>query len=309
MKELFLEYLSALIGNLLRRSAISEKVRLGIGRIEAREIVDKKLTESEFQVFSQFGEDGIIEKIIQTIDPIDTRFVEFGVEDYTESNTRFLLQHRNWKGLIIDGSRRNIRRIRKSELYWKYYLRARQEFVTAENINGILEQEGFTGQIGLLSIDVDGNDYWIWKSIEVIIPSIVVVEYNSLWGSQLQLTTPYSSTFNRTKAHFSNQYFGASAEALTALGRSKGYKLVHGNREGTNLFFVHERHSEIQEIAVSGAHRPIGSRQARDRRGRLTFEDPISSLDGISEMPLVDPSSGDVRPIREILTSQRNDEP
>src|SRR3984885_12862656 len=138
---------------------------------------------TEFQVFSQFGDDGIIQYVIGRVGlPIaEQRFVEFGVENYREANTRFLLLNDNWSGLVIDGSDEHISFIRRDPIYWKYYLTARAHFVTRENINSILRDAGFQGRIGILSIDVDGIDYWIWEAITAVDPALVIVEYNSLF--------------------------------------------------------------------------------------------------------------------------------
>ena len=90
-------------------------------------------------------------------------FIEFGVENYLESNTRFLLINNNWSGLIFDMSKENISEIKKHYYYWRHDLRAETATITAENINDLIEKNGFKKPIGLLSIDIDGNDYWVWK--------------------------------------------------------------------------------------------------------------------------------------------------
>lgn len=150
------------------------KVLLNLGRIQAennrlKKFVDN-LEEVEFQVFSQRGEDGIIQYIISQIEVTNKIFVEFGVEDYTESNTRFLLINNNWSGLVIDGSKDNIKFIKKDFIYWKYDLTAYHSFITKENINELISKYTDCSDIGLLSIDIDGNDYWIWEAITVIKP-------------------------------------------------------------------------------------------------------------------------------------------
>src|ERR1700753_4111261 len=121
-----------------------------------------ELEEAEFQVFSQRGEDGILQYIISKI-PIPNRiFIEFGVEDYTESNTRFLLMNNNWSGLVIDGGKDNIKFIKSDFIYWKYDITAVHSFITKDNIDALISGYTDCRDIGLLSVDVDGNDYWIW---------------------------------------------------------------------------------------------------------------------------------------------------
>jgi len=155
-------------------------------------------------VFSQWGEDGLLDHILSSIAIPNRVFVEFGVENYREANTRFLLASCEWSGLVIDGSSEQIDTLRKDELFWRSTLAAKQAFVTAENINERIRAEGIERDIGLLSIDIDANDYWVWTAISVIQPRVVVIEYNSLFSARRSLTVPYRANFERSKAHGSN---------------------------------------------------------------------------------------------------------
>ena len=160
-----------------------DKLQQAVGRVEKRqnnEQLSYSFNDYEFQVYSQWGEDGLIQYLIDTIIIERPIFVEFGVENYKESNTRFLLVNNNWSGLVIDGSLDNIQSIKKDSIYWRHNLKAECAFITKENINKLIDQNGINGDIGLLSIDVDGNDYWIWDAISVVSPRIVVCEYNSI---------------------------------------------------------------------------------------------------------------------------------
>lgn len=109
-------------------------------------------------------------------------------------------------------------------------------WVEAENINALITANGFRGEIDLLSIDLDGVDYWIWKAIDCIQPRVVVVEYQHRWGPDRAVTVPYRRDFNRFNVHPS--YYGASLAAFVKLGREKGYRLVGSNRYGFNAFFI-----------------------------------------------------------------------
>ncbi len=232
----------------------------------------KKLSEVEFKVCSQFGDDGIIQYLIHNMDVSNRRFIEFGVEDYTECNTRFLLLMGDWSGLIIDGSAENIRKVKRSEIYWKYDLKAEAAFVTRENIDEIFSRHSFSGEIGLLSIDIDGNDYWIWEKIEVVKPDIVVVEFNSVFGGERKITIPYDAAFARTGAHFSNLYYGCSLGALCHLAERKGYYLVGCNSAGNNAYFV--RKEKIGNLSIFTAREGYVDskfKESRDQRGKLTF--------------------------------------
>lgn len=205
----------------------------------------ENINDYELKIFSQFGEDGIIDFLVNKIQIKNKIFIEFGVEDYEEANTRFLLEGKNWSGLIFDSSNQNINKIKKQDYYWRNNLIAKKEFITAENINELIDQNLEDQEIGLLSIDVDGNDYWIWKSLKVIDPTIVVIEYNARFGFDEALVVPYSEKFNRKIAHYSTIYFGASLKALYELAKSKGYSLVGTNLNGNNAFFV--KNSEIEK--------------------------------------------------------------
>src|SRR6266404_297437 len=159
------------------------------------EISFPSLRDAEFKVFSQFGDDGIIQYLIHRLAPLPDSFVEFGVENYRESNTRFLLLNNNWRGLVMDSDEDSIRYIQKDDVSWRHTLTAHCAFINRDNINDLLAEAGFTGEIGLLSIDIDGNDYWVWEKLEVVDPVIVIVEYNSIFGSDLAVTIPYDPKF------------------------------------------------------------------------------------------------------------------
>src|SRR5215813_3590504 len=137
-----------------------------------------------FKVFSQFDEDGIIQYLIHKL-PIRSRtFIEFGVENYEESNTRFLLLNDHWQGMVLDARGTDIRYVQEDKIYWQYDLQAKCTWITRRNIDTLLRDAGFGEDVGLLSIDIDGNDYWIWDAIQFVRPRIVVIEYNSLFGLQ-----------------------------------------------------------------------------------------------------------------------------
>ena len=205
--------------------------------LDLSDLSTNNFNDYEFKVFSQFGEDGLVQYLIKNLDISSKKFIEFGVQDYEEANTRFLLENNNWSGLIIDSSKENLEYIKKQNYYWKYNIRAENSFITKENINLIIKKNKFDGEIGILSIDIDGNDYWIWNEIEVVKPDIVIIEYNARLGSELSLTIPYKSNFNRMENLKKNNY-GASLSALNKLAEKKGYKLVGTNSNGNNAFFV-----------------------------------------------------------------------
>jgi len=244
------------------------------------------IQKAEFKVFSQWGDDGIIQFLVSYLDIPTKTFIEFGVEDYSESNTRFLLINNNWKGLVLDGNKNDINYIIEDEIYFRHELTAKQVFITAENINPIIKESGFEGEIGILHIDIDGNDYWVWKSIEVVNPIIVIVEYNSVFGDDRAITVPYYPSFNRTRAHYSNLFFGASLKALVQLGELKGYCFIGCNSNGNNAYFV--RKDKIKDLAVKSIKEGYVAsrfRESVDKKGNRTFitgENRIELLRGLT---------------------------
>ena len=269
-------------------------IREGIGRIECRQIrqtrVPEKITDVEFKVFSQWGEDGIIQYLVHETCPKSNIFVEFGVEDYRESNTRFLLVNNNWAGLIIDGSSDHIASIRNQPIYWQRNLKATCEFVTAENINEIFKANGVSGEIGLLSIDVDGNDYWIWKAINCISPAIVICEYNFRFGADRAVTVPYNPEFKRSEAHHSMIYYGASLKALTSLANRRNYVFVGCNSAGNNAFFVRKdlKPDTVKGVSVESGFVQGKYRETRYPDGKLAYLSHHEELEIIATLPLVE---------------------
>lgn len=273
-----------------------DAIQEALGRIEARMNSTRAGSdprEHEFKVYSQWGEDGIIDYIVTRVPLPSKTFVEFGVETYTEANTLFLMKHRHWRGLVIDGSPDNIESIRRGNVLWRYDLHADCSFITTDNINEIISRNGFSGDLGLLSVDIDGNDYWVWEAIDVVKPRIVVAEYNSLFGPTALISTPYRPDFFRTTAHASNMYYGASICALNHLAVLRGYSLVAGNSAGNNVFFV--RNDVLGDLRVQSpqeAYVRAAFREARSAEGRVELLDFDSRLAAIGHLEVVDVVTG-----------------
>lgn len=269
-----------------------QKIQESLGRIEARQLASSnssEIQENEFKVYSQWGEDGIIQFLLNNVQIKNKIFVEFGVENYTESNTRFLLINDNWSGLILDGDQNNIDYIKKDRIYWQYNLKAECSFVTKDNINDTLARNGISGEIGILSIDIDGNDYWVWDSINIVTPAIVITEYNAKLGSELAVTIPYDPCFVRSRAHHSMIYYGASLKALCQLGNKKGYCFVGCNSAGNNAFFVRRDllAAPIKEISVSQGFVQNKFRESRDNHGILSFLTPEQEYEILNSLQLI----------------------
>ena len=280
----------------------SDDVKMLQGRLLAETLVRKRdyesLADFEFKVFSQFGDDGIIQFLTHNLKLSRKTFIEFGVENYLESNTRFLLQKDNWSGFVMDGSKRNIDELKLSQFFWKHDLMAQSAFVTKENINKLLTDVAESwGGVDLLHIDIDGNDYWIWEAISLF-PAIAIIEYNSSFGIDRAITIPYEPHFYRTTAHFSNLYWGSSLKALYILAQRKGYVFIGCNSAGNNAYFVRRdsMNESVKEASLEANYVVSKYRESRDEKGNLTFASGKERAEIIRGMPVFDVELGRVVP-------------
>jgi len=229
-----------------------------------------EINKFEVKVFSQNGEDGILLYIFSKIGATNRYFVEFGCGDGIECNTANLSINFGWHGLLMDCDDRNVA---IAKHYYQDRLGTRSPDVqvikvqvTKENINKVLSDNLSVGEnIDLLSIDIDGNDFWVWKAITAINPRVVVIEYNASMGYDKSLTVKYDPNFDRVKKHPSGFYHGASLAALTKLAKSKGYILVGCDSTGINAFFVRKdaTHARLSEVSVQEAYFPQSRRSER----------------------------------------------
>ena len=260
---------------------ISDEIKLVNGKILTEIFKEKNydnINDYEFKIFSQFGEDGLIQYLIKNLNINNKKFIEFGVENYSEANTRFLLQNDNWSGLILDSSNQNVNFIKKQDYYWKYDITAVHKFLSPENINEVIKSESFDGEIGLLSVDIDGNDYWILKAINVVKPDILIVEYNANFGAEKSVTIKYDKNFKRAKNGIEKLIYGCSLKALTTLCNDKGYSLVCINKNGNNAFFVKNSllNDKIKTLNIDKAFKKNSFKENLDRFG---YPNKISNAD------------------------------
>ena len=261
------------------------------------------LRESEFRAFSQFGDDGIIQYVTSRIDlpAVERRFIEFGVENYREANTRFLLLNDNWSGLVMDGSESHVASIRSEQIHWRHDLTALARFITRENINSIIEEAGFSGRVGILSIDVDGNDYWIWEALTTVNPAIVIIEYNGIFGSREAVTIPYQAEFVRQNAHYSYLYWGTSLPALCHLAARKGYIWIGCNSAGNNAYFVRNEYAgAFCQPSLPADFEQAKFREARDAKGNLAYIGQREGFQLIKDLPVWDVVESRIRVLSEL---------
>ena len=252
----------------------------------------KYLWDAEVKVFSQWGEDGILDYICNQLDINKPRILEIGAGNFMECNSRFLIENRNASAVLVDGRKDLTINVNTNNSKWKTHLYALEKWVTPINIVEIINyaRDNISG-VDILSIDLDGNDYWILEAANLSAIKVVVVEYNPLFGSDFAVTVPRDDDFVRTKKHSSCLYYGASLKAFIFLLEQKGFAFVGTNRVGNNAFFV-----EVNQVSKIGtklpnllsAHTDWRVRESRNISGELNFLSGYDRVIQIQEMPLLD---------------------
>ena len=213
----------------------------------------KHLGSAGFRCFSQSDEDGLLLYIFSLVGTTNKRVVEICAGDGIECNASNLIINHGWSGLLFDGNEQNITSGNR------FYARCRDTYsrpptfvhawITAENVNSLVAEHQFDGEIDLLSLDVDGMDYWIWKALTCIRPRVVVLEFTAVWGPYKAVTLPYNPNF---RINWDRQPWchGASLPAFVKLGRERGYRLIGTNRFGFNAIFLRDDvgGSQIPEV-------------------------------------------------------------
>jgi hypothetical protein len=229
----------AMLASALRRGLMHSDRSRGIypvlAELAGRWGATPGLTAHELRVFSQNGEDGVLAEIFRRIGVGGGGFVEFGASDGAEGNSAFLAQVLGWPGVLLEPGDEAY-----AALAHRYRasprVRTVQAAVEPGNVEALFAQTGVPEEPDLLSIDVDGNDYWIWQAIERHRARVVVVEYNGGLDPLEPRVMPYTPGFRWD--HTTG--YGASLATLEALGAAKGYRLVHTELAGVNAFFVRE---------------------------------------------------------------------
>lgn len=197
------------------------------------------LNETGYSVFSQFEEDGLLLFIFAVIGTKSQTFVEIGGNDGVNSNCSNLVLNFGWHGLFIDADKTTVKRginfYRRYPTPWHYPPKYICSKVTRENINELISGAGFSGEIDLLSVDIDGNDYWIWDALEIIQPRVVIIETHVEFGMN-NIVVPYDKDYSYPGKH--PVYHGASPVAMCALAERKGYRLVGANQRGFNQIYI-----------------------------------------------------------------------
>jgi hypothetical protein len=219
-----------------QNSAFMVMMQRQIDELKLRYSVDKRRLEPcGYKVYSQGDEDGVIAEIFRRIGATDCRFVEFGCGDGLENNTSYLALQ-GWRGLWIDSLEHNEASIKKrwAAALASGQLKLQRAFITADNINDLIASNGFSGEIDLLSVDIDSNDYYVWGAISAVEPRVVCIEYNAKFPPPFEWIMPRDDSY----IWDGTDRMGASLSALVELGKKKGYVLVGCDIIGANAFFV-----------------------------------------------------------------------
>ena len=208
----------------------------------------QRLMVQRYRLKSQNEEDGITLALFEQVGTINRQFIEIG-SGLSGGNSALLASELGWTGLMLDGDTERMVQVGRRFPN----VRAVAAWVTRENINDLIADAGLGGEIDFVSIDLDGNDYWVWRALDVCSPRIVILEFNAAFGPDRALTVQYDPAFDRAAfkdvtAHF----YGASLTAFEQLGREKGYRLVVGEPRGANIYLL--RNDVAPEISASPVH-------------------------------------------------------
>jgi hypothetical protein len=256
----------------------------------------KNLSDADYKVFSQTGEDGIIDYLLYSLNIKLPKFVEIGIGDYRESNTRYIFQKNCSKGLIVDKNKNLEKKVSKIVKLWKGDLTIIETVVTSENILHILNSNEFDDNLDIFSLDVDGIDYWILEVLPEKLSKIIILEYNPTFGPNLDITTPNLIDFDRKKYHYSSLCYGASLRALIKLMNKKKYIFVGTNIACYNAFFVLE--SEINKLNLNlpdindlTRYTTSHIRDSRSIDGKLNYLSGKQKLKEIEKCEVIDLSN------------------
>ena len=256
----------------------------------------ENLWDAEVKVYSQWGEDGILDYLCERVGLSKPKVLEIGAGNFSECNSRFLAENRDASIFAVDGRDDLISSLERSPLRWKNHIFAHQTWVSPKNINEIISKaKNSIGNIHLFSLDLDGNDYWILQEANLESVSIVVVEYNPLFGHLRAVSVPRDDAFDRKSKHYSWLYYGASLKAFEYLLNKKGFHFVGTNRVGNNAFFVQKElailipFSSEKDFSIYTDWRV---RETRSEEGRLTFASGYDRVSIIERLPLLEVDTG-----------------
>jgi len=253
----------------------------------------KNISNTEFKIYSQNGEDGLLDYLTYSLGIERPKFLEIGIGDYSESNTRFIFERTSPKGMVIDCIDDLEKKINNRIKIWKGDLKIINKMIDPNDILKILNQNNMLDDLDLFSIDIDGIDYWILEKLPKHFSKIVVLEYNPTFGFDLEITIPNKSNFNRTKYNYSNLCFGMSFKAALNLMNKKGFYFIGSNLLRNNAFFISKKYKKeifFKNLNINTSKSNILSnfRESRDKNKKLNYLNGINKLKEILNCKVVD---------------------
>ena len=271
----------------------------------------KNLNELDYKVYSQNGEDGIIDYLLFQLNIEKPRFIEIGVGDYSESNTRFFFERTSCEGLIVDVIENFENKVKKNTNIWRGNLKIIEKKIEPKNFIDTLKENKFFKEIDLFSLDIDSYDYWVLKELPKNFCKIIVAEFNPYFGDKLEISVPFDKNFNRTNYHFSNLCFGASLKAIISLLREKNFEFIGTNLFRNNAFFINFDYRNSLSLNFPKRdnlkiYTDAKFRESRDKNNNLNLVDPERVLLEIQDCEVVDLSkkSQNLKKIKDLISSK-----
>ena len=256
----------------------------------------KRLSDVDYKIFSQNGEDGILDYILHRLNIEKPKFIEIGVGEYIEANTRFIFERCSPKGAIIDCIENLEQKVKKNIKLWKGELKIINKIVNPENINEIIKESNCSSNLDIFSLDIDGVDYWILDKLPANFSKIVILEYNPTFGSEIEVSIPNIKNFDRTKYHYSNLCFGMSLKAATKIMKKKNFYFLGSNLLKNNAFFISNKYKKelfFGSLNINKLEDSTNSNftESRDTNGNLNYLDSKKRINEISDCEVVDLSN------------------
>ena len=232
-----------------------------------------RIQEAGFRCYSQFEEDGIILYLLTMIGADDLTVAEMCCGNGKECMPTNLILNHGYKGFLFDGSEENINTATKFFNLKKDCLLIKPElthsWITIDNVNELLVHSGCPRDVDLFSLDIDGNDYWIWEAIDAISPKVCCFETNDIIPSDNSLTIPYDPNFDCwSQPPELHDFRSVSLAAMVKLSKRKGYRLIGSHRHGFNVFFMRDDigNDMFPEISVADVHNNPWTRYGQAER-------------------------------------------
>ena len=264
----------------------------------------QRLSDAEITVYSQWGEDGILDYLCDVVSLERPHIFELGAGNFLECNSRFLIENRFASSVLVDARADLISTAKNDGVYWKTHMMAICEWITPSSVRNIQKTaREFLGHIDIISIDIDGNDFWVMTQIDLSEVKIVVAEYNPLFGINYPVSIPRDDSFSRESAHHSNLYYGVGLKAWVEYFSNLGFGFAGTNKVGSNAFFVKKAFiggldfSPAEDLST---YVNWSVRESRDTNGELDFLSGSQRLAEIGHLELVDVFTGKTLMVSEV---------